>query len=152
MRRLRALTEAERAGLSRGLVRALEAAGVQPRIVDGAHLAARIASLWRGHVPILTLGRTVHWPEARDDFADSPGEMAVLQHELHHVLEFATGAISPFSYIAHPRNWTYEVTLTDTCCWTDFGAEQRAVLAERLWWAEHGAGEADRLRSLVPWA
>jgi hypothetical protein len=153
MSHTRGLTEAERAALSGGLVRALDTAGARPWIADGAHPAAWVSSLWRGHVPILTLGQTIHWPQALDDFSASSPNMAILQHELHHVLEFATGVLTPLGYLINPRNWTYKVTVTDTCQWCDFGAEQRAVLAERLWWADRDHTTADeRLRALVPWA
>src|SRR5205809_698220 len=111
MTHTRGLTDTERAGLSAGLVHALDAARALPSIADTAHPAARISSLWRGHVPILTLGQTIHWPAASQDFAASPDDMAILQHELHHVLEFATGVLTPLGYITNPRNWTYEVTL-----------------------------------------
>ncbi len=154
MAHTRGLTDAERAGLSGGLVRALDAAGAQPWICSAPHLGARLSSLWRGHVPILTLGQTIHWPDAAQDFTSSPQNMAILQHELHHVLEFTTGVLTPLGYLSNPRNWTYNVTLTDTCAWTDFGAEQRAMLAEQLWWAQVGGRPepVDRLCTLIPWA
>jgi hypothetical protein len=151
----RGLTDAERAGLSTGLVRALDKAGAQPWLCDAPHVAARLSRLWRGHVPILTLGQTIHWPGADACFAAQPQNMAILQHELHHVLEFATGVLTPLKYVLNPRNWFYDLTLTETSKWSDFGAEQRAMLAERLWQAERGiaeAGPVEALRALVPWA
>jgi len=81
--------------------------------------------------------------------------MAVLQHELQHVLEYASGELTALGYLSDPRHWTYGVRLTPGTRWSQLGAEQRASLAERLWLAEHGlAGEdeLERLRAIVPWA
>src|SRR5437773_23281 len=145
----RALTQAERAGLSAGLVRALDDAGAEPQVSGRAHPAAVVSSLWRGHVPILTLGRTIHWPQALADFSAAPQHMAILQHELHHVLEYATGVLTPVRYLINPRNWTYDLTLSESSRWSSFGAEQRAMLAELLWQAEHGVhadAKLDQLR------
>jgi hypothetical protein len=81
--------------------------------------------------------------------------MGVLQHELQHVLEYATGELTAFGYLRRPDDWTYEVELTPGLNWSQLGAEQRATLAERLWLAEHGlapAGEVGVLRAIIPWA
>jgi hypothetical protein len=81
--------------------------------------------------------------------------MAVLQHELQHVLDYTTGWLTAAGYLSDPRHWTYRWRLEDACCWGDLGAEQRASIAERLWLIEHGlasAHELAALRRLVPWA
>jgi hypothetical protein len=81
--------------------------------------------------------------------------MAVLQHELQHVLEYASGELTALGYLSNPRHWTYAVRLTPGIRWSDLGAEQRASLAERLWLADHGLagdGELERLRTIIPWA
>jgi hypothetical protein len=81
--------------------------------------------------------------------------MGVLQHELQHVLEYATGELTALGYLSHPGDWTYEVELRPRLLWSDLGAEQRATLAERLWLAEHGLAPADEapiLRAIIPWA
>jgi hypothetical protein len=151
----RGLTDEERAALSPGLVRALDDAGAQPWICDAPHAFARLSSLWRGHVPILTLGDTIHWPGAPACFSAEPANMAILQHELHHALEYATGVLTPLRYVLNPLNWFYDFKLSAGCKWSDLGAEQRAMAAERLWQAERGlpdAGPLDELRALVPWA
>jgi hypothetical protein len=133
------------------LARALRTAGVEPRISDRAHAFAVIAGLWRGETPILALGRTVHWPRAPADLSGT-GAMSVLQHELQHVLDYATGALTPAGYAFLPRNWTYRVP-AGGADWAGLGAEQRAVLAERLWLAERDDPvAAQRLRSVIPWA
>ena len=49
----RPLTSNELSALSPGLLRALTDAGVTPCIVARPAIGARIASLWRGSVPIL---------------------------------------------------------------------------------------------------
>lgn len=149
----RALTEAERKLLSPGLVAALAAAGAEPVIVPRAAWLAKLAWLWRGHVPILTRGRRIYWPDARDDFSSAPKAMAVLQHELQHVLDFSTGRLSALGYVLNPRNWTYRLPSPDLWDWRRLGAEQRAVLAEKLWRAEQGLGEElEACRSVIPWA
>lgn len=64
-RPIRSLTPAERSALSPGLLAALVDAGAFPRIRPAASWLARIAALWRGGVPVLTLGDVIHWPRAR---------------------------------------------------------------------------------------
>ena len=149
----RSLTANERAALSEGLWDALMAAGAFPRIAAASSPLARLSHAWRGHTPVLTLGDRIFWGRAPDDCSRQPAAMALLQHELQHVLDFATGRMSWLSYALHPRDWTYNVPDTGWD-WNRLGAEQRAVLAERLWRAEHkGAGEeAARLRAVLPWA
>jgi len=81
--------------------------------------------------------------------------MAALQHELHHVLEYATGELTAVGYLSQPRDWIYGVQLDAQTRWSELGAEQRATLAERLWLAERGlAFDADRKRlaAVIPWA
>lgn len=148
---LRPLTPAERAELHPGLLAALDRAGAAPRISDRPHPFARIAAVWRGGVPILALGRTVFWPGAAADLAATPN-MAVLQHELQHILDYATGALTPLGYALLPRNWTYAVA-AEPPAWQGLGAEQRAVLAERLWVAQRRDPQAARrLAAIIPWA
>ena len=150
----RTLTRAEWAGLSAGLADALARAGVSPRIEARAHPGARIAALWRGAVPVMAVGRTIWWRGAKTDFAGDPA-MAVLQHELQHVLDYAQGRLSALGYLLAPRHWRYDVALSPGLAWDDLGAEQRASLAERLWRCERSdpRGEAVRMmRSVIPWA
>ena len=80
--------------------------------------------------------------------------MAILQHELQHVLDFATGRLSSLGYLCLPKNWTYRLPLPDHWDWRRLGAEQRAVLAEKLWRAEQGMEEPHlhACRSIIPWA
>ena len=153
----RPLTAAEWAGLSPGLADALRAAGVEPVIVARPCKLARIARLWRGGVPIMALGRTIYWAGATDDLAGpwNARAMAILQHELQHLLEYATGELGVVRYGANPRNWTYGYTLTAASQWSDFGAEQRASIVEHLWLIEHrlmvdAAGGAHH-RRVIPW-
>ncbi len=135
----RALTPHERAGLSQGLVAALGAAGVEPRIIDRVHPAARIASLWHGCTPILARPGKVFWPGAPADAARAgPQAMATLQHELQHVLEYAEGALTGPGYLIDPGNWRYHYDLMPGSAWSDFGAEQRASIAEHWWLIENG--------------
>ena len=152
---MRPLTTGEWAALSPGLAAALHTAEAAPRIMPRAHIGARIAALWRGHTPILTRGAVIWWAGAPADIsAASPQAMAVLQHELHHVLEYATGRLSAWNYLTNRQNWSYALTLTDRHRWDDLGAEQRAVVAERLYLAEHGVAHTDELanlRRLLPW-
>src|SRR5215472_18819099 len=100
----RSLTAGEWAELSPGLADALAAANAIPQIEDRAHLAAHLARVRFGSAPVLALGRTIWWPNARDDFAGTT-QMAVLQHELQHVLDFAEGRLTPLGYLMLPRNW-----------------------------------------------
>ena len=147
----RSLTSAERRLLSPGLVAALTAAGAEPVIVPRAAWLAKLTWLWRGHVPILTRGRKIYWPGATADFSKAPNAMAVLQHELQHVLDFSTGRLSSLGYLLNPKNWTYR--LPNDWDWPRLGAEQRAVLAEKLWRAEQGLSEElDACRCAIPWA
>lgn len=148
----RPVTEAERAALSPGLARMLDAAGVTPLIVARPALGARIARLWRGSVPILAWGERIFWPGAARDFSESRS-MALLQHELQHVLDYATGALTPLGYGLDPRNWTYRYRLHGASEWSDFGAEQRARIVEDYWrLARAGAGEGGHHRRIIPWA
>jgi hypothetical protein len=148
----RRLTDAERTSLSPGLVAALDAAGVAPVIISRAAWLARLTWMWRGHVPILTRGHKIYWPGAPEDFSARPAAMAILQHELQHVLDFSTGRLSALGYLFDPRNWTYRLPSPDRWDWKRLGAEQRAVLAETLWRAEREGGEKlDACRSIIPW-
>ena len=154
----RPLTAGERAALSPGMAEALDGAGADPRIVAAPCAYARIAAIWRGHLPILSLGQRIFWPAAFDDFS-RPGcerHMAILQHELQHVLEFATGALTPVRYVLFPKNWIYGYRLRPGARWRDFGAEQRASIVEDYWRMQHGLKLAepslDHYRLLIPWA
>jgi hypothetical protein len=150
----RGLTGEEEQALSQGLVAALRAAGARPRIVARAAIGARIASLWRGHTPILAIGDRIFWPGALSDLSLDPRRMAVLQHELQHVLEYRTGVLGPLRYALNPRNWHYGYHCHDEADWRRFGAEQRAQIVEDLWLVERGlkAGAIDWYRRIVPWA
>jgi hypothetical protein len=153
----RGLTDGEWRALSPGLAAALGAAGAQPRLIARAHPAARVAALWRGAVPVLARGDAVWWPAAPEDLAAPGAEraMAVLQHELQHVLDYRSGALTALAYLTAPRHWTYRWRPSDPTPWADLGAEQRGALAERLWLMERGLAAADDLaavRRIVPWA
>lgn len=150
---VRSLTADERASLSPGFMSALAAAGAFPLIVSAASPLARVARIWRGHVPVVTLGDRVFWPEAPADAAGWANGMALLQHELQHVLDYATGAMTGLSYACNPANWTYDLP-AGPLDWRRLGAEQRAVAAEQLWRAEHQGDhvEAERCRCAIPWA
>jgi hypothetical protein len=138
----RALAPAELDRLSPGLVRALEAAGVAPCIVSRAHPAARLASLWRGRAPILARPGRIFWPGVPEDLAAAGDRaVAILQHELQHLLEYATGELSAARYLLNPRNWTYRYRLTEESRWSDFGAEQRACIAEHFWLMQRGRAD-----------
>ena len=79
--------------------------------------------------------------------------MALLQHELQHVLEFASGELSAVGYAFNPKNWRYGYTLDASSDWRRFGAEQRAAIVEHLWLIERGLGlEAtpDHHRRVIP--
>jgi hypothetical protein len=154
----RPLTEGEWSSLSPGLARALRTCAVQPVIVARPAKAARVAALWRGATPIMALGARIYWPGAMQDMStvQSARAMAVLQHELQHVLEYATGELSVARYVAAPRNWTYGYRLTSASRWRDFGAEQRASIVEHLWLIERrlmadSAAGANH-RRVIPWA
>lgn len=153
----RSLTYGEWASLSTGLAEALRWADATPVIINRATPGARIARLWRGSVPIMAWGDRIYWPGALDDFS-APGherQMAVLQHELQHVLEFASGELSVLGYFLNPGNWRYSYTLGPDSEWRRFGAEQRASIAEHLWLIERGMGLeqiADDHRRVIPWA
>ena len=67
----RELSSAERAGLSDGLVSALSALGVTPMVDGRPHAAAFLARLRFGSLPIMAVGQTIWWPNARQDF---PGQ------------------------------------------------------------------------------
>jgi hypothetical protein len=107
-----------------------------------------------GARPIVALGSTVWWPGAHPDFAGSPA-MAILQHELQHVLEYAERKLGVLSYLLWPPNWSYHLVLAPGLRWERLGAEQRAMAAELLWHCEHSGGDhaqALLLRELIPWA
>jgi hypothetical protein len=126
---------------------------IEPR----PHPGARIGSLWRGETSILTRGDVIWWPGAPPDLS-VPGHergMATLQHELQHVLDYATGWLTAVRYLTRPRNWTYHWRLADSDTWDGFGAEQRASIAEHLWLMERGLAPRDQLAAvtrLIPWA
>ena len=150
----RELSSTERAELSDGLVNALSAAGVQPMIDARPHPAAFLARLRFGGLPIMAVGRTIWWPNARPDFAGS-ADMAVLQHELQHILDFAEGRLTVAGYLLRPHNWRYRWQLGDGLTWDRLGAEQRASMAEALWQVEHASAESEfaaKLRAIIPWA
>jgi hypothetical protein len=150
----RPLTPSEWAGLSPGLLAALAGVGVSPKIDCRPHPAAHLARLRFGGLPIMAVGRTIWWPDARPDFAGTHA-MALLQHELQHVLDFAEGRLSVAGYLLLPRNWTYRWRLDKGVRWDRLGAEQRASMAETLWRAEQSptaAREAAILRDIIPWA
>jgi hypothetical protein len=153
----RPLTDGERRAVSPGLAGALSAVGAQPRLIAHAHPAARIAALWRGDIPTLTRGDVIWWPGATADLSE-PGferEMAVLQHELQHVLDYRTGRLTAVGYLCSPRHWTYRWERENRPPWDDLGAEQRGSLAERLWLAERDFGRPDdleALRRVIAWA
>jgi hypothetical protein len=152
----RCLTVEEEAALSPGLLRALEDAGAAPRIVARPALGARIAGLWRGSAPIMAWYQRIFWPGALSDVSLDPRRMAVLQHELQHVLEYATGELRPLRYALNPRNWRYAYPAHPDADWRDFGAEQRAQIVEDLWLVERGllsvATPLAWYRRIVPWA
>lgn len=161
----RPLTVGERAALSPGLAAALDEAGCSPRIVSRTHPASRVAALWRGAAPILARGQVIHWPDAPEDASAAGDEvMAILQHELQHVLDYTSGRLNAAAYLTRPRNWRYDYRLTPSSRWSDFGVEQRASIAEHYWLLEHGrldlvalalpetpASLADYER-VIPWA
>jgi hypothetical protein len=154
----RALTDGEWSSLSPGLAQALRAAGARPIVVARASWPARLAAPLRGGVPIMVLGPRIYWPNALEDFSGpwSAKAMAMLQHELQHVLEYAAGELSVLRYAVWPPNWRYGYWLGPESRWRDFGAEQRASIVEHLWLIERGlmadaAGGAHH-RRVIPWA
>jgi hypothetical protein len=151
----RDLTAGEWAELSDGLAQALRAAGVRPRVAQRAHPAAWVAAIWRGSTPIMAVGRTIWWPGAKADFAGDPA-MAVVQHELQHLLDYADGRLSVIRYLLWPWHWIYRYDLSRPLEWRRLGAEQRASLAEDLWRSERrhtpDAAALERMRTLIPWA
>jgi hypothetical protein len=150
----RPLTREEVGGLSPGLAAALHSAGAQPTIVARPSIGARIARLWRGQVPVMAWFDTIFWPGALEDMSLDPNRMAMLQHELQHVLEYRTGDLNPLAYAFQPRNWRYGYPIEPDADWRSFGAEQRAEIAEDLWLVEHGLkfGSLAWYRGLIPWA
>ena len=154
----RELTPGEWQGLSAGLTAALRSSGARPRLRAAVHPAARIAGLLRRtRPPILARGDVVWWPATPPDLS-SPGReggMAILQHELQHVLDYRIGWLTAARYLAHPRHWTYDRRLELGVRWDDLGAEQRASMAEAIWLMENGRLASENLaalRALVPWA
>ena len=156
MRPTRPLTGGEWAALSPGLMDALRASGAKPVIMDDAHPGAKVSKAWRGRTPILTRGDVMWWPDAPPDMSRVGREkqMAILQHELQHVLEYATGELNAAVYLTNPKNWTYAYKLGPAARWSDFGAEQRASIVEELWRLERGGDPAKLAehRRVVPWA
>lgn len=152
----RPLTKAERDALSAGLWSALTESGVQPLIVARPSLPALIVSVWRGGAPVMVLGRRIYWPGALTDFAARPELMSVLQHELQHALEFGRGELSRLSYLLKPTNWIYRYRLGAGALWSDFGAEQRAMIVQHYFLAERGllpsAEPVETYQALIPWA
>lgn len=106
----------------------------------------------------MALGQAIWWPDAPEDLS-RPGlerRMSILQHELQHVLEFASGDLSVLGYALLPFNWTYRYRLKPETRWQDLGAEQRAQLVQDYWLAARGLGAADSplddYRRMIPWA
>jgi hypothetical protein len=161
----RPLSIAERAAMSPGLVQALNDAKAEPRLLAAAHPGARLAALWQGGTPILVRGCCIHWPGAPEDLGGAGDRaLAVLQHELQHVLDYAQGELSALGYLLQPRNWRYRYALTLDSRWRDFGAEQRASIAEHHWLLERGRADLvaralgrtppplHLYRDILPWA
>ncbi len=161
----RGLTSGERARLSPGLVAALDEAGISPVVLNRPHTAARIAALWRGSPPILARPGQIFWPGALVDYAEVPAPaFATLQHELQHLLDYATGAMTGLGYLLSPADWRYGYQPKENACSDDFGAEQRATIAEHLWLLEQGSGDLmgralgreppslEWCRRVLPWA
>lgn len=150
----RSLTSAEWGDLSAGLAAALQRANVHPLIENRAHPAAVFGILRFGSPPVMAIGRTVWWPGAREDFSGG-SSMAVLQHELQHLLDYAEKRLSVIGYLLGPRHWNYSYDLSRPLDWNRLGAEQRASLAQDLWCCERGLGTTSALkaiRELIPWA
>jgi hypothetical protein len=111
--------------------------------------------VWRGAIPILTRGNVIWWPSVPADVAARGSAMAVFQHELQHVLDYAEDWLTAARYLTDSRHWRYDYQLSPSANWAEFGAEQRAMVAEHIWLMENGfapASELSRLRSLAPWA
>ena len=144
--------------ISPGLAEALCKADVEPVIVARASVPALVAAVRWGRAPIMVLGRRIFWPGAMADFSQpwSDRALAVLQHELQHVLEFAAGELSTLGYLTQPRNWPYGYRIGPDSQWADFGAEQRASIAEHLWLIERrlmsDAAGGTHHRRVLPWA
>jgi hypothetical protein len=122
-------------------------------------------ALWLGRAPILVRGSHIYWPGAPNDLGGAGHRaLAVLQHELQHVLDYALGELTAPKYLLQPRNWRYRYTITAQSRWRDFGAEQRASIAEHHWLLEQGrrdlvaaalgrpAPPLDFYRNVLPWA
>ena len=151
---VRRLTPGEQAELSEGLGAALSLAGVAPLVETRPHPAAHLARLRFGSLPIMAVGRTIWWPGAGPDLAGT-AQMAILQHELQHILDFAQGRLTVRGYLLLPHNWRYGWSPADHFDWNRLGAEQRASIAEALWRAERSPGDletAATLRRIIPWA
>ncbi len=161
----RRLTAGEQARLSPGLVEALGRRAVSVQLVDRTHPAARVAGLWRGAPPILARPGRVFWPGVAADYAGAPPQVfATLQHELQHLLDYAAGELTGLGYLLKPGHWSYAYELTPTSRWSDFGAEQRASIAEHLWLIEEGRADLVQAvlgrpppalqlyRGVIPWA
>lgn len=161
----RGLTGGERSRLSPGLLRALDEAGAQLEILNRVHPAARLAALRFGAPPILARPGALFWPDALTDYAGAPPELfATLQHELQHLLDYATGALTGLGYVLRPRDWSYRYDLRPASRWSDFGAEQRASIAEHFWLVEEGRADLvvaalgrrapprELYRRVLPWA
>ena len=138
-------------------MRALGEAAAEPLIVRRAHPAALAVRLWRGAVPILARPDAIFWPGAPEDLsAAGDRAMAILQHELQHVLDYAAGELTAAGYLLNPRNWRYRYQPSASATWRQFGAEQRAQIVEDLWLVERGliVGQAplEWYRRIVPWA
>lgn len=152
----RPLTRAERAALSPGLWAAVESAGITPEIVSRPSVPAAIVALWRRRLPVMVLGRRIFWPGALEDFGDDARLMPVLQHELQHVLEFGGGELTRLGYLLRPANWRYGYTGGPDARWSEFGAEQRAMIVQHYWLAERDrlkdGPPVEWFRDLIPWA
>ena len=66
--------------------------------------------------------------------------MALLQHELQHVLEFASGELSAVGYALNPHNWRYGYTLDGTSAGGGSGPSSGPSIVEHLWLIERGLG------------
>lgn len=152
----RPLTAGEARALTPGLIGALRAAGAEPLILARPALGARFVRVWRRALPILAWRNRIYWPGALEDFSAQPALIALLQHELQHVLEFRTGELGPVRYALNPRNWGYAYRPGGKTRWRAFGAEQRAQIVQDLWLIERGlkigVAPIEWYRRIVPWA